>query len=129
MIDLPVFSDARGTLAVVEGNNQIDFDIARIFYMYDVADTSERGGHTLRSTHQVLIATSGSVTVYVDDGVVNDTIRLEHPHQALHIPPGVWRSMRDFSADSVLLVLASEPYDPADYIRDYAEYLAYKGPG
>lgn len=125
LIDLPVIADSRGTLTVVEGNTHIPFQIARVFYMYDVAAGSERGGHALKTTHQVLIATSGSVTVHLDDGEVQDECHLDSPSQGLHIPPGIWRSMDGFSANSVLLVMASTAFDADDYFHDWDDFLAH----
>ena len=125
IIDLPIIQDPRGTLTVIEGAAEVPFEVARVFYMYDVPGGSERGGHALKTAHQVLIAISGSFDVHLTNSLSRGVCHLNRPYRGLHIPPGVWRSMDNFSSNSVLLVLASERYDPDDYIRDYDDYVAY----
>ena len=124
MIDLPKIADPRGNLTFVEGGRHIPFDIRRVFYLYDVPGGADRGGHALKTCHQLLIAVSGSFDVILDDGVEKKRIHLCRSYYGLHILPGIWREMDNFSTGSVCLVLASENYDAQGYIRDYGEYLS-----
>lgn len=119
-------SDRKGNLSVVENGVSIPFDIRRAYYLYDVPGGEARGEHAHKNLHQLLIAASGSFSVTVDDGNVRRTFFLNHPYQALYIVPGIWRILDDFSSGSVCLVLASDPYDPDDYIRNYSEFIKLK---
>lgn len=122
-IELPKIADPRGNLTFIEANRHIPFDIKRVFYLYDVPGGSDRGGHALKKCHQFLIAMSGSFDVLIYDGKEQQRIHLNRSYYGLHIPPMIWREMDNFSSGSVCLVLASEPYDPNDYYRDYNDYL------
>lgn len=123
MIDLPKISDPRGNLTFIEGNRHIPFEIKRVYYLYDVPGGAERGGHAHKDLRQLLIATSGSFDVVLDDGLHGKRFTLNRSHQALLICPMIWRELDNFSSGSVCLVLASEVYDEGDYYRDYDEYL------
>ena len=123
LIDLPKISDPRGNLTYIEANKHIPFEIKRVFYLYDVPGGADRAGHALRSCHQFLVAMSGSFDVVLYDGKEKERIHLNRSYYGLHIPPMIWREMDNFSSGSVCLALASEPYDPNDYYRDYNEYL------
>lgn len=126
IIDIRKYSDTRGYLSVVENGIDIPFDIKRIYYLYMVPEVA-RGAHAHKALHQLLIATSGSVEVIMDDGSNKKSFMLDKPWKGLLIPPGLWRDLENFSGGAVLLCLASEKYDPEDYIRDYNEFKAYKG--
>ena len=102
------------------------FDVKRIYYLYDVPGGESRGGHAHKALQQLIIAASGSFTVTLDDGNVRRTFMLNRPYQALLVKPGIWRTLDDFSSGSVCLVLASEKYDAADYIRSYEEFVEYR---
>lgn len=115
--------DQRGHLVVVEGNKDIPFSIARIFYIYGSDHDVVRGCHANRRSEFVLINVSGTSKVKVKDGKDEKVIVLDKPHMGVYLPKMVWKEMYDFSEDSVLLCIASEVYDPSEYIRDYAEYL------
>jgi hypothetical protein len=123
IIDLPKIADPRGNLTFIEGKNHVPFEIKRVFYLYDVPGGSDRGGHALKTCHQLLIAMSGSFDVLLYDGREKQRIHLNRSYNGLHIPPMIWREMDNFSSGSVCLALASEVYDPQDYLRDYSEYL------
>ncbi len=127
IIDLPKIADPRGNLTVVEGEQAIPFNIARAYWVYDVPGGESRGGHAHKSLKQFVIALSGSFTVTLDNGSEKQTFLLNHPYQGLEIETGIWRTLDDFSSGAVCLVLASEPYDEEDYIRDYDEFLKYVG--
>lgn len=115
--------DARGHLVVVEEKKDVPFSIARIFYIYGSDHDVVRGCHANRRSEFVLINVSGTSKVKVKDGKDEKVIVLDKPHMGVYLPKMVWKEMYDFSEDSVLLCIASEVYDPSEYIRDYAEYL------
>lgn len=119
-------SDRKGNLSVVENGKTVPFDVKRIYYLYDVPGGAERGAHAHKELYQLLIATSGSFTITLDDGSVKRTFTLNRPYQGLLIVPGIWRELNDFSSGAVCLVLASEKYDASDYIRDYDDFLMFK---
>ena len=118
MIDFPQHGDERGHLVIVEGGQDIPFEIKRAFYIYGSDRDVIRGQHANRKTEFVLINVAGTSKVKVKDGEGNEAIFcLNRPHT------GVWKDMYDFSEDSVLLVLASEHYDSSEYIRDYSIFV------
>lgn len=128
LINLPVISDPRGNLSFIESGAHVPFDIARVYYLYDVPSGSVRAGHAHKVLHQLLIAVSGSFDVRLHDGVREEVVTLNRPHVGLHIGPMLWREIDNFSSGSVCLVLASTPYDEADYIRDFDAFLAHGKP-
>lgn len=122
--------DERGRLVIVEGGQDIPFDIKRIFYIYGSAKEVVRGKHANRKSQFVLINVAGQSKVKVIDGKGNHIIYcLNRPHTGIYLPKMIWKEMYDFSADSVLLCLASEHYEPEEYIRDYDEYVKEVGEG
>ena len=126
IIDIRRYSDTRGFLSVVEGGLDIPFEIKRIYYLYMVPELA-RGAHAHKELQQLLIATSGSAEVIMDDGKEKKTFVLNQPWKGLLVAPGLWRDLEHFTKDAVVMCLASEKYDATDYIRDYNEFLAYKG--
>ncbi len=123
ILEFPDLGDERGNLVVVEGEQQIPFSINRVFYIYGSDDTVVRGQHANRESEFVLINVSGTSKVRVDDGNEEYVVELNRPRMGLYLPTMLWKDMYEFSADSVLLVLASTHYDGSEYIRDYDEYL------
>lgn len=123
MIEFPQKGDDRGHLVIVEGNQDIPFDIKRVFYIYGSDKDVIRGKHANYNTEFVLINVAGTSKVKVDDGTEQKIFSLDRPHTGIFLPRMVWKDMYDFSEDSVLLVLASEHYDEKEYIRSYPEYL------
>ena len=119
--------DERGKLVVVEGAQDIPFDIQRVFYIYGSDSEVVRGQHANRNSEFVLINVSGSSKVRVDNGFEEEIIELNRPRMGLYLPTMVWKDMYDFSADSVLLVLANTHYDGHEYIRDYDEFIKEVG--
>ncbi len=117
------FGDERGKLVVIEGNQSIPFDIKRVFYIYGSDPTVVRGQHANRESEFVLINVAGTSKVRITDGKEEFIVSLDKPMMGVYIPRMVWKDMYDFSADSVLLVLASTHYDGSEYIRDYDEYV------
>lgn len=123
LIEFPQKGDERGHLVVVEGGADVPFDVKRIFYIYGSDAEIVRGQHANRETEFVLINVSGTSKVRVDDGRGEQKVfDLDRPHTGIYLPTMIWKDMYDFSPDSVLLVLASEHYNPAEYIRDHADF-------
>lgn len=122
-IDLPQIHDPRGDLTFIEGGIHVPFDIARVYYLYNVPVDSERGGHAHRELQQVLFALSGSFRVTVDDGTSRSEYWLRDPRKGLHLSRMIWREMDCFSQGAVCMVIASHPYSENDYIRDYRDFL------
>lgn len=123
MLEFHEKGDERGRLVVVEGMEDIPFEIKRIFYIYGSKSDVVRGQHANRRTEFVLINVVGTSKVRVKDGKGNEGVfSLNRPHTGIYLPNMVWKDMFDFSEDSVLLVLASEHYDADEYIRDYEEF-------
>ncbi len=118
---------AEGNITVVANGITVPFDVRRVYYLYDVPGGETRGGHAHKELYQLMVAASGSFSVTLDDGAVKRTFLLNRPYQGLLIVPGIWRELDDFSSGSVCLVLASRLYEEQDYIRDYEEYINYKG--
>ncbi len=125
IIQLGKIEDDRGNLTVVQSEGTVPFDIQRVFYIYDIPGGEARGAHAHKACHQFLVAASGSFEVVLDDGTEKRTVFLNRPFMGLHIPPGIWAAEQEFSSGAVCLVLTSEAYDEADYIRDYQEYLDF----
>jgi acetyltransferase-like isoleucine patch superfamily enzyme/dTDP-4-dehydrorhamnose 3,5-epimerase-like enzyme len=124
----PSFSDLRGTLTAGETpDDAVPFNPRRWFLVYDVPGREVRGAHAHRECEQFLICVHGSVRVAVDDGENRAEVTLSDPTEGIYVPPLVWASQFRYEADAVLLVLASHPYDAADYIRDYGEFLTAVG--
>ena len=119
--------DERGKLVVVEGAQDIPFDIQRVFYIYGSDSEVVRGQHANRNSEFVLINVSGSSKVRMDNGFEEEIIELNRPRMGLYLPTMLWKDMYDFSADSVLLVLANTHYDGHEYIRDYDEFIKEVG--
>ena len=119
--------DERGKLGVVEGAQDIPFEIQRVFYIYGSDSEVIRGQHANRNSEFVLINVSGSSKVRVDNGFEEEIIELNRPRMGLYLPTMLWKDMYDFSADSVLLVLANTHYDGHEYIRDYDEFIKEVG--
>ena len=124
LIEFPVIRDRRGNLTFVEGGNHVDFDLRRVFYLYDVPGGETRAGHALKTTTQVIIAISGSFDVIVDDSRERKAVTLNRSYFGLYVPPLVWRELENFSSGAVCLVLASRIYDEDDYHREYPAFVA-----
>lgn len=124
IIDIPKIQNSEGNIAVIE-NDVIPFAIQRVYYLYDVPSSAQRGGHAHKNLHQVLIALSGSFDVVLKDGNSTQTITLNKPDKGLLINTKVWRELENFSSGAVCLVLASDVFDEDDYIRDFDDYMSY----
>ena len=126
IVELPIVHNDAGNITVMENNGNIPFDVKRIYYLYDIPMGSERGGHAHYELQQFVVAVSGSFVFLLDDGIEKREVFLNHPNKALHIKPGIWREMKDFSSGSICLVLASIEYEESDYIRDYQDFINYR---
>lgn len=125
LINIPKVENNLGNIAVIE-NDTIPFAIKRVYYLYDIPSSSLRGGHSHRKLQQVLIAISGSFDVILKDGITTTTVTLNKPDKGLLIKNNMWRELQNFSSGAVCLVIASDVFDEADYIRDYDEFLKSK---
>ena len=126
IIDLGKHHGATGNITVVENGKAIDFDINRVFFIYDIPGGATRGAHAHKTLRELIIAATGSFEVRVFDGEREKTFLLNHPSQALLLPNGVWEELKNFSSGAIALVLASTPYNPDDYYRDFNEFLKHK---
>lgn len=125
LIEIPKIHDVRGNLSVIEGD-VIPFLSKRVYYLYDVPSGSERGGHSHIEQQEFLVALSGSFDVILKDGKETKKVTLNKPNLGLLIGTGIWRELQNFSSGSVCLVLASDVFDEADYIRDFDEFVSFK---
>jgi dTDP-4-dehydrorhamnose 3,5-epimerase-like enzyme len=126
IVNLPKIHNEAGNITALEKNKNIPFEIKRIYYLYDVPMGAERGGHGHYDLQQYIIAASGAFTFVLDDGVNKKEFFLNDPSKALHIQPGIWREIKNFSSGSICLVLASDIYSEDDYLRNYDEFLKFK---
>lgn len=124
-INLPKIIDPRGNLTVAESSAEVPFDIARVYWTYDVPSGECRGGHAHKECEEIIIAASGSFDVTLDDGIKCESFHLNHPYQGLYVGTGVWRTLNDFSSGAVCLVLASHVFEEDDYIRDYESFKTF----
>ncbi len=116
----------RGNLTVVEQLSEVPFEVKRVYWTYDVPSGESRGGHAHKQLKQLIVAMSGSFIVNLDDGKGHrESYHLNHPWEGLLVDTEVWRTLDDFSTGAVCMVLASELYDPDDYIYDYDEFVRY----
>jgi dTDP-4-dehydrorhamnose 3,5-epimerase-like enzyme len=129
IVNFPKVTDYRGNLSFIEGQNQIPFDIKRVYYLYDVPSGATRGGHAHKELQQVVISLSGSFDVVLDDGHTRRSFFLNRPHYGLYIPPRVWREIENFSANSVALSLVSQVYSESDYVRSYDQFKRWVANG
>jgi hypothetical protein len=123
LLEFPKVHDPRGNLTFVEGGEHVPFEIRRAYWIYGVPGGEKRGEHAYRENREVLIALSGSFEVRLDDGVRGRTRILNRGYVGLYVPNMIWRELEGFSTNAVCLILASEPYSKADYMRDRAEFL------
>lgn len=122
IIELPKVTDRRGNLSFVEARQHVPFNIARVYWIYDIPGGQKRGSHAFKKQHEVIIALSGSFDVLLDDGGAKRKYTLNRSYNALYVPNMIWRSLDNFSTNALCLVIASEPYDERDYIRNYKQY-------
>lgn len=127
LIDFPPLGDDRGSLVALEANKTVPFDIKRVYYIFGTKPGVARGFHAHKALKQVAVCVTGSCRMLLDNGREKEELLLDSPTKGLVIEDLVWREMHDFTPDCVLLVLASEHYDEADYIRNYDDFLKVVG--
>lgn len=118
-----------GNITIIEGKKNIPFDIKRVYYLYDIPSGEIRGGHAHKELYQLMVATSGSFNVLLDDGENKKIVTLNRPDRGLMIVPGIWRELMEFSSGAICMVLASHKYSEEDYVRVYGEFKEYKSKG
>jgi dTDP-4-dehydrorhamnose 3,5-epimerase-like enzyme len=119
-------SDRKGNISVVQNGETVPFDVKRVYYLYDVPGGESRGAHAHRELEQLIVAASGSFRVTLDDGNIKRSFVLNRPYQGLYVKSGIWRDLDDFSSGAVCMVLASEVYQPEDYIRNYKDFICFR---
>lgn len=119
IIELPKFLDIRGNLSFIENNNQIPFKIERTYWIYDVPGGEVRGAHAYKTLQEFIVALSGSFDVVLHNGKQEHRFHLNRSYYGLYVPKMYWRSMENFSTNSVAIILADQIYDENEYIRDF----------
>ena len=123
IIELPKIHDRRGNLTFIEGTNHVPFEIMRAYWIYDVPGGEKRGGHAYQNLHELIVAVSGSFSVALDDGFEKKSFTLNRSYYGLYVPNLIWRSLENFSTNSLCLILASQVYNEDEYIRSYDDFL------
>ena len=126
LLNLPKIGDERGNLSIIEQLKQIPFEIKRVHWRYDVPGGLDRGSHAYKQTEEFIVALSGSFDVEIDDGENKQVFPLNRSYYGLYVPNGMWRTMTNFSTNSLALVLSSTDYDEQDYVSDYEEYKLWR---
>ena len=126
VIQFPKLATSNGNISVVENQENIPFNVKRVYYLYDVPGGEMRGSHAHKGLQQLIVAASGSFSIELDDGANKRVVHLNRPYYGLLMVPGIWRTLLEFSSGSICLVLASELYTEDDYIRDYTDFVDYK---
>lgn len=121
-IVLPRIKDERGNLSFFESNSQIPFEIARTYWIYDVPGGEKRGGHAFKEQQEFIVALSGSFDVVLYDGLVEKRIHLNRSYNGVYIPKMIWRSLDNFSTNSLALIVSDKEFEENDYIRSFEEY-------
>jgi len=122
LLDFPRFLDVRGNLSYLQNNDQIPFEIQRVYWIYDVPGGEQSEGHAFKSLQEIIIALSGSFDVVVNDGKKVQKITLNRSYYGLYIPKMVWRHLENFSTNSLAFIAADQPYNEGDYIKDFQDY-------
>lgn len=126
IVEMKKIQNRAGNITIVESNTSVPFTIKRVYYLYDVPAEEERGGHGHKELYQLIVASSGSFTITLNDGKTKRSFHLNNPNLGLLVVPGIWRELNNFSSGSVCLVLASMAYSEEDYIRLYDDFIKYK---
>ncbi len=125
ILDFKVIQDERGKLIALEGQKEIPFDVKRIYYIFDTSPNAERGFHAHKKLQQVAVCIHGSCTFVLDNGKNRSEVIMNTKDRGLYIEGIIWREMKDFSKDAVVIVFADEVYDESDYIKDYQSFISY----
>lgn len=127
LLDLPrITQPGLGSITPVVGGKDVPFEIARVYYLYDVPGGESRGGHAHKELEQVIVAALGSFEVEVDDGISKKTYKLNRSYRGFYLPRLVWRELKNFSSGAICLVLASQLFREEDYLRDYVQFLRFR---
>lgn len=126
ILELPKIENPAGSITPINSEVNVPFNIARIYYLYDVPGGASRGGHAHKALEQMIVAASGSFDVILDDGINKRSVHLNRPYYGLLLPRMIWRDLVNFSSGGICLVIASHKYDPDDYIRDHEKFIAQK---
>ncbi|QEM05785.1 sugar 3,4-ketoisomerase [Mucilaginibacter sp. P25] len=126
IIHLNRIHNRAGNITPVENNIHIPFAVKRVYYLYDIPGGESRAAHGHKQLEQFIVAASGSFDITIDDGINKKTVQLNRPYIGLHIQPGIWRDISNFSSGAICLVLASMLYTEADYLREYKQFKDYK---
>ena len=126
IIELNQIHNRSGNITSIENRINIPFDVRRIYYLYDVPGGAERGGHAHKDLQQLIVAASGCFEVVLDDGKNKKVVELNRPYYGLHVVPGIWRELINFSSGAICLVMASHKYDKNDYLREYNNFIAFR---
>jgi len=126
IINLPKIIDERGNLSFIEGEIHIPFKIKRTYWIYDVPGGEKRGGHAYHTLNEFIVALSGSFDVVLDDGKEKHVYSLNRSYNGIYVPQMIWRSLENFSTNSLCMILASGKYDAEDYIMEYDEFQLMK---
>jgi hypothetical protein len=126
LLDLPRIVREEGSITPIEGGKHVPFEIARVYYLYDVPGGSSRGGHAHKQLLQLMVAVMGSFDVVLDDGSTRRRVSLNRGYHGLYLPNLIWRELENFSSGAICVVLASQPYQESEYIREYSSFVQYK---
>ena len=125
LIQIPRFSDNRGTLCVIDWAGMLPFTPDRLYYIYNLAESAERAGHAHLRGEELILPLAGGMSVVVDNGRSREEFRLDRPDTGLYIPAMVWHQLQGFGPGAVCAVLASDRYSEEDYCRDYQQFLEH----
>lgn len=126
LLTLPKNKINSGLISSIKENKKIDFNIKRVYYLYDIPKGIYRGEHAHKKLYQIIFALSGSFNIIIDDGYNKKTYMLDSPEKGLYVVPGIWRKLNNFSKESLCLVVASEKFSEGDYIRLYQNFIKKK---
>jgi hypothetical protein len=126
LLDLPRIVREEGSITPIEGGKHVPFEIARVYYLYDVPGGSSRGGHAHKELLQLMVSVMGSFDVVLDDGSTRRRVSLNRGYYGLYLPNLIWRELENFSSGAICVVLASQPYKEDDYIREYSDFIRHK---
>ena len=126
LLDLPRIVRDEGSITPIEGGKHVPFEIARVYYLYDVPGGSSRGGHAHKELQQLMVSVMGSFDVVLDDGTTRRRVNLNRSYYGLYLPNLIWRELENFSSGAICVVLASQPYQESEYIREYSDFIEYK---
>lgn len=123
VLNFSVLGDIRGSLVSLESNKNVPFEIKRVYYIYNTNPEQERGKHSHKELEQIIVCLNGSCSFVLDDGKKREILVLNRPDIGLYIGKNMWREMKNFSKDCILMILASQHFIENEYIRDYKEFL------